>query len=101
MSDIDVTKQKNHLFWLWLAYVSLFGFVLFLHNEQCNTTTKIKEQINSNNTVTLVKLVEIEQRQINLEVLLNQMRQDHRDGMLQIIKLAQSQVKNKKGEVEQ
>ena len=98
MSDIDVTKPKNHLAWLWLAYASLFGFVLFLHNEQCNTINRIKEQINSNNTQTMVKLTEIEQRQINLETILNEMRQDHREAMLEIIKLAQS--KNKKGENE-
>jgi len=59
MSDIDVTKQKNHLFWLWLAYVSLFGFVLFLHNEQSANIRKVEKQAIETNTQIQVELAQI------------------------------------------
>lgn len=59
MSSNDVTKPNNHLFWLWLAYASLFGFVLVLHSMSDASISKAEKSNNETATYIQVELAQI------------------------------------------
>lgn len=75
-NGVDVTQARNHLFWLWSAYVALFiaGLTAFL--QVLSREEELYKKIAANELVVKIQLTEIKATMKSIEASLVELKQD-------------------------
>lgn len=77
-NGVDVTQARNHLFWLWSAYVALFiaGLTAFL--QVLNREEELYRKIAADEMVVKVQLAEIKATMKSIETSLAEIKENQR-----------------------